>query len=496
MRNLLKAIFKTGSASLISITLGVFSMKILAVVLGPSGIGLLSLIRQILSTASTAGTIGGQQALVQGLASRKDAQRDKYLKTVFWVFIIGSTFITIAFLLFAPWIAKIVFRTNDTQTIDLVRWMALPAVLMVINYYLTSVLNGFRAIGRLAIGQIIVSIITLLLTYPISKLVNSGNIIAFIWMISASTLGGTIFYIIIAYKEKWLNPLILNFKPQLDKEAFKHFSSIASTTLFTGLITTGTLLIIRTIIIQYEGLKGAGIFDVAWTLSMTYVMLLLSSFGTYYLPTLSRINNPQTRNSLMQDLCRLSIMLITPLITTVIVLKPLMITILYSTEFTPALRIIRWMLIGDYFKTFSWILAMPMIAYADMKTFLWSEVAWNIGFLSLSVIAILFINEVQAVGISFASLYAIYFIYTIYYAYTKHDVILTTNIIFHWTVGLVFICIVSWQTWYDTTINWASASIWIVIAVGLSWTNLTKNEQSTLKKGISAVINPKFDRSH
>ena len=42
-------------------------------------------------------------------------------------------------------------------------------------------------------------------------------------------------------------------------------------------------------------------------------------------------------------------MLIVPLVVTTIVLKPAVVRLLYSPAFLPALEIMRWMLIGDYF---------------------------------------------------------------------------------------------------------------------------------------------------
>ncbi|MFZ2497818.1 oligosaccharide flippase family protein [Methanosarcina sp.] len=488
MREIIKAIFKTGSGSIINIILGLLSTKVLALVLGSSGVGLYSLINQTLVTATSAGTIGGQTALVHGLASKHGAERDKYLTTVFWIFSYGAIAVALGFLLFSPLIAKTVFASSDEKTISLVRWMTLPIILTIIYSYFINLLNGFRAIGRLAIAQVIVSFLTALFAYPISKLVSSGYIIAFIVMISASTLGGILFSVTVAYKEKWLNPLIINFIPKFDREAVNHFSFITRTTFITGLIATGTLLIIRTMIIRYGGFSSAGIFDVAWILSMTYVALLLGSFGTYYLPTLSGTNDTSSRVTLIQDTFKISLLIIIPLIITIIVLKSLLITILYTYEFMPSLKIIRWMLIGDYFKVSSWVLAIPMLAYGDMKCLFWTDLLFYIGFLTLSCTVMFYYNDIQFIGIAFLISYVFYFVYTIYYVRNKHKGILSSNILVHWILGLLLICIISWQTWSDIQVNWISAPFWMVIAIGFSWSRLTGKEQTMLINMIKKIV--------
>lgn len=66
MLNIIKAILKFGSATLTTIILGIIGTKIMAVMLGPNGIGLLSVIRQIILTSSTAGTMGGKPRWYKG----------------------------------------------------------------------------------------------------------------------------------------------------------------------------------------------------------------------------------------------------------------------------------------------------------------------------------------------------------------------------------------------------------------------------------------------
>lgn len=495
MRDIIKAIFKTGSSSFISIILGILSTKVMAVVLGSSGVGLYSLINQTLTAAVTVGTIGGSTALVQGLASKHGVEKDKYLKTVFWIFVCGAMVIALGFSLFSPFIARTVFASTDEKTISLVRWMTLPVILTAVYYYFLSFLNGFGAIGRLAIGQIIGSVVTLSLVYPISMLVSDGYISAFTWIISASTMGAIIFYFTVAHKEKWLNPLITDFKPEFDKDSIKHFFHIASTSLITGLIASGTILIIRSMLLRYGGFSSVGMFDVAWTLSITYMLLLLNSFGTYYLPSLCGISDNSTRNALMQDVFRISLLLVVPLIVTVMEFKTLVITIFYTYEFTPALKIIRWMLIGDYFKASSWILAMPMIAYGDMKSFFWIEFLGNMIFLILSYIGLFYFYDLQLIGAAFFIMYAIYFIITIYYANRKLNFYSNRDTIIHWILGLLLILIITWETWNDTHVNWISASFWIVFSFGFSWSMLNKKEKAivitTIKNSRGRIINGK-----
>src|SRR3954470_8059329 len=106
MREILKAVLKTGSGTVGFLLFGVLATKIMAVILGPSGIGLFSLLRQTVEFSKGLGSLGGETALVQGLASRKGETQDNYLVTAFWVFASGTLLTVTVLLGFAPWLAS------------------------------------------------------------------------------------------------------------------------------------------------------------------------------------------------------------------------------------------------------------------------------------------------------------------------------------------------------------------------------------------------------
>lgn len=480
MREIFKAALKTGIGSMGFLLLGMLAMKIMAVVVGPSGVGLYSLLRQTMDFSNNLGTLGGGTALVQGLASRKGQARDDYLVTTFWIFLIGALSTSIVLLVFAPWIALWVFDRNDGQTTNMVRGLALPVVLLVGSTYLNGVINGFRAIGLLALLQVLGAAAAVLLVYPVSLLVEVGYPLAFIALISAPPAIGVALGTWSAVKAGWLNPLLSNLRISFHSDSLRHFFSLAGTMLVTGLATAGTVLVVRSLLVHYEGFASAGIFAAAWTLSMTYVMVVLTSFGTYYLPTLSGTGDPLDRVVLMQRVMRFATLLSLPLVTSVIVLKPLAIETLYSSEFIPALEIIRWMLIGDYLKIAAYVVAMPVLAYADMKVFFWTELLWSVGFLAFATLALSRFGSIQGLGAGFLLMYAVILAYYLHYARSRHQLPLTRATVGPWLIGLTLVVGASWYTWSDTQVHWVGALLWVGVAASLSWTSVHRSERKEM----------------
>ena len=390
MRELLSAVFKTGSGSFSILILGVLTTKIFAVLLGPSGVGVLSLLRQTRDTLLTLTTFQGNTALVQGLASKSREEQEQYRLVVLLILAISTLLTIIALWFLSPNIANLTFSQSDPETIFMVRLLALPIIFGTGIMYFGAVLNGYRAIGRLAVVQVSVALVTFLLAYPTAYLVGGRSPVYFLLMMTLSSATGLIIAFIFVRRAGWLPDTKLIQRGRT-REIFvphvSYFLSFGIVTLITGVSTTWTILLIRSLIVSQQGLEAAGIFDVAWTLSMIYITMVLTSFGTYYLPTLSQAKETKERTTLIRRVLRLTIIFIIPILTAMIVLKPLVIRLLYSAEFLPALALLRWMLIGNFLRASSWVFGVTIRASADKQALILSELASNLLFLSLCAVS-------------------------------------------------------------------------------------------------------------
>lgn len=491
MKNLILGVLKTGVGVFLNLIFGVASTKIMAVMLGPSGVGLYSLIRQVVTTFGIMAQ-GGQTALVQGIANKKGYSRNVFIRSALYLFLVSAILSVLAIEIFATKISQMLFGDRADENIALVRFLAVPITIQYIYIYLKGVINGFRAIGRLATIEILGPLVALILVYPVCLFASRGMLIAYIVLLTVSQLvmAGAAIYVI--YKNKWL-PINLIFKRIIVRQIdFKYFISISGTTLITSIIASATIFAIRFSIVSNSDLKDAGYFDLAWTLSGSYVMLILASFGTYYTPTLSQIKNVDEQLVLIKSVIRLTTLIMIPLITAAIILKPILISYLYSEEFMPALELVRWMLIGDYLKITCWVLMVPVIVNVKMKVYFWTEVLGSAGFFALSLASLYFLDTLSGIGASFLITYAA--IVWIYYKYiTKiYGLVITRSLLIPWLVGLVYIIFVSFISWDDSIVRWDVAFYLALSSIVVCLLLLTGDEKRLLseksKKIISRVL--------
>jgi antigen flippase len=480
MRNIIAAILKTGTGSIASLLFSIASMKILAVYLGPSGVGLFSLVKQTMLTFSSLG-FGGQTAIVQGVASKEGREREEYIKTTFWIYLLGATLSVVIIELFPVQIAFYLLGKDDAQTINMIRWIGLPSALLNLYVFLKSLINGFRTIGKLAILEASGPLMILFLIYPLCIFWGGGSPSSFVWLFSISQLIMIVIALKICLGNNWLSPIFSKRYIKINYTAYLYFIKFAAVTIFTALLGTSSILLVRVMVVKHGGLYDAGLFDLAWTLSGSYVMIILSAFGTYYMPVLSNSIMLSDRQHLIRSVIRLSILMMTPMIIMAIALKPLLVEILYTSKFLPALEIVRWMLIADYLKITSWIFAITILASHNMKRhYFCAEVFWNLGFVLLSALSIFEYEQLQGIGVGIIGLYLCTNGYYLHHIMKKYEMHLSLNLIGPWLLGLTIVIVVSWFSWVDQKVKWGMLPVWLIVSLAYISIALEKSEKEKI----------------
>ena len=445
MRALLRAAVKSSAGTLVALLSSALAIKIIATVAGPTGVGLFSILRQIQQTASIAGTIGGQAAIVQGLASKTGEEKDTHLALIFRAVVIATLIVCSTIILAAPWIAPLIFADLPDGD-NVVRLIAVPTMLGAALIFVSGIIVSHRAVGVLAIVQICSGLSLAAFAYFAGTSPTGVN---FIYLLSASGFSGLTVAAYFCVKNDWFRGLRSIWWRCDYKHQSTTFYKVGAATMMAGMMSSGAVLIVRTLVSRYHGLAGAGIFDAAWTLSMTYVTLILTSLSAYYLPTLTMLKGKMDeRNVLIQQYLRFATFASIPLIGSVVVLKPWVIQLLYSSEFYQAEYIMRWMLIGDFFKISSWVLAMPMLAYVDMRPYLISEFLWNCSFVCASAVLMSMGHGIESVGIVYCILYIVYFMYTYFYCFKKFQFRIDRGLLMAWIAGLIFLVSLSFVILY------------------------------------------------
>lgn len=437
------AMGKTGAAALASALLAALGTKIIAVWLGPAWIGLLTTLAQTRQTALVAATANGQTALVQGIGSLEAPARGEYLRTSITV-IGAATLVAAAVLIFArERVAAAVGLTRDSGA--LVAWLAVPVILGSAAVVMTALLNALGAIGRLAKLQIVGPAAMAILAVPAAVLATTlatGEALVAMLALSALASAAAAWWLLRGFRAT-ISTWIQEPGRWWSSRAAERFFSISGAMAATGMLASAGLVAVRARIIRHAGLAAAGNFDAAWAISMNQVTLVLASMQTYYLPELARARSDSQRRERVTEVFKMAILVSAPAIAAIALAKPAILRILYSAKFAGAGDLLRWTLVGDYLKVTSWVLAIPMIAAADMRAFLAVDTLAQVVFLGSSWALGTVRGPAQGAAMGFAACYAVNL--TVCYWYVRRTIGWRCGpAAALWAGGLALVCAANW----------------------------------------------------
>lgn len=410
LASMMRSLVLVGGANLVTVALGIIRLKLIAVMFGAAGVGLWGIYSNLLNTLATGAGLGLSTSAVQKIASSKEDQ--EALRTT--IFTLSTTILIqgvictgLAIAFSAPISAALTLSTDNSYSISIV---AIAALFSMLSLARMSVLQGQRQVKLLSqatvVGAILGTALGALILY--SKIEN--GIVLFILVQPVSSYLSALYYTKKAklHHNDKIRPLRIF-------SAWLALAAVGVPLMLGVLVQTSSILAVRTVITQHLGVVEVGLFAASWTIAMHYVGFLFNSMAVDYLPRLSGcISSKVEQNILVNRQIQLGLLVATPILLAMIVYAPTIVSIFYSQEFSSISPIIRWQMVGNFFKLASWPLAFMLIAGKLPVQFLLVEVIWNVLFLTIVWIGIGELG-LLVTGYSFAFCYIVYFVILWFY---------------------------------------------------------------------------------
>lgn len=444
---MVESTIKAGVGQFVGLLLGAISVKLLAVLAGPAGVGLFSILRQLQQTLSAVAALGGQNAVVQGLSSREGEERQSFLVSSFYMFLLAILVSSIALLFFAEELSE---WALDGAHATAIRWLVIPIALGSFLFYFRGLLIAEMQFGAVALVNIAVGLGGAIAALPVGLAYAKGGADALVLMVGGGVFFGTTAALICVRRLGGFQSLSgISFR-YFSKASSREFLFVALPSLLSIFFTMGSVLIIRGYVVNYAGLEGAGFFDAAWSITAMYLALFLGSLQSWLLPELSQKNAGVDIQKVIIKALHFSLLISLPIVTCLIVMKPLVIRLLFSGEFLESLKVLRWMQLGDYVRVLGWVISTALVARADMRAFFAGEALWSIAFL---ILAIAFLGAgLEWVGLAYLLAYLIYVFFLLWRLFATHAVRIPMRHVLHWLGGGILVGGVSYLSWDETAL--------------------------------------------
>ncbi|MDO1513667.1 O-antigen translocase [Maribacter confluentis] len=407
----MKATSIFGGVQVINILISIGRSKILAILLGPTGIGILGLIMSTTKLISSLTNFGLGISAVKEIAIAFELGDEKQLsKTLIivkrWIWFTGL-FGGILTLVLSPWLSELSFGNKD-YTIAFV-WLSITLLLNQLTSGSFVFLQGLRKLKYLAKANVIGAALGLLVSVPIYYYLGVKGIVPA--MICTSILGFAVAF----YFTKKIKTEKVPVSVKETKEKGKNMLVMGFTLSISGIMVLGVSYIIRIFINNNGGVEDVGLFNAGIAIISTYVGLLFTAMETDYFPRLSAVvHDNEKAITLINQQAEIAMLILAPVLIVFLVFVELIITILYSSEFIPVKEMIYWAALGMFFKVAAWVVAFFFIAKGASKLFFWNELITNSYTLALNLIGYYYWG-LTGLGLSYMASYFIYLIqiYTI-----------------------------------------------------------------------------------
>ena len=388
------------------ILIGIIKSKFIAILLGPTGMGIQGLYQSTLDVIKSLTAFGLEQSAVRDISEAngsKDAERiGRTVATVRRLVWITGTLGLVAALILSPLLSQWTFGNGDYT------WgFVILSSTLLLNQLCAGqkvLLQGMRRLKDLAKASAIGSTVGLLVSIPLYYWIGVKGIVPTMVLVSVAALLLSWFYSRRVPIEK---------VEVTTKEALRSGTSMLKMGLamsVSGILATISAYILRWFIRQQGGIDEVGLFTAGLLITNTYVGMVFSAMGTDYYPRLASVNKD---NKLCEQVINqqgeVAILIISPIIVSCVIFMPFIIRIIYSIDFLPASNYILFAVSGMIFKAASWTISYSFLAKAESKLFIINETISNVYCIINNVLGYYW-GGLTGLGISFIINYLIYLI--------------------------------------------------------------------------------------
>ena len=383
--------------------------KVLAILLGPGGTGIIGLYSTTTDLVNTISGLGLTSSAVKNIASA-NAETDKtsIRKTLFvyrWLVRITTILAALCMFFFSGFISERTFGSVEHKSG--IQWMSLVVLFTGITNGQFALLQGLRRIKDLALARIIGAFVGSIICITLIYFFRKQGIVPFLIAGAASTVLLSWFF---AQREK-ISSMKVDFKEFRLRSV--GLLSMGFAFLVSGLSVSISAYYSRILISKSFSITDLGLYTACWTLSAMYVNFILSAMGADFYPRLAGIiNDHQKTNKLVNDQAEIGIAMAIVGIVGVISFSPFILKLFYSDHFSSAWHLLQWMTAGMAIKVISWPLGFIVVSKGKAKLFVLLEVSWGI----IYVFLLYWFTDLlglEGAGVAFFATYCIYWIFVL-----------------------------------------------------------------------------------
>jgi PST family polysaccharide transporter len=359
-----------GGAQAANYLIGLARVKLVAMLLGPTGVGLVGLYTSATGLVGVVSGMGvsssGVREIVRayGQDNAEEAARTVLvLRRVCWVTGLFGWGLTI---LFREQISTLM--TGSPKHAGAIAWLGSTLLLSAISSGQLALLQGLRRIGDLARANVFGALASTLVTVLIYFAWGQAGIIPALIVAAFLSLAGSYWFA----RRIEVAPATINWGQTW--RGFRRLIGLGLAVMWGAVLIAGLDMMTRSIIVRDFGVEAAGIYQAAWALSGIFANFVLSAMGSDFYPRLTAaIHDKSLAVRAVNEQTEIGILLALPGLLAALAFAPLAIKFLYTQQFLAAADLLPWMALGVFGRVVSWPLGFVQLAAGASRWFAATE---------------------------------------------------------------------------------------------------------------------------
>ena len=490
-QEIIKATSLFGGVQIFGILISLIRSKVIAVLLGPYGMGIAGLINSTINSIDSITKLGLDTSAVKEIASaRVDDNNERgsiitsALSRLVWF---TGIFASIFCALLSPLLSQLSFG-NDDYTFAFL-WVSIALLFKQLTTGKTAILQGLRKQKYLAKASLYGSFFGLLFTIPLYYFYGIDAIVPAIIVSS-----------LIAFLFGWYftNKLKLFVIKLSNKQAFfegKAMIRLGLTLSVMSLMTLLTAYLIQIFISRYGGLDEVGFYLAGFVIVNSYVGMVFNAMQADYFPKLSEISEDIIKiRQAVTEQALVGVLIVTPIIVVFLTTTPFLIELLYTEEFLVIVGMVSWGILGTLFKAVSFSMGYVILAKGDSKLFIRTSIVFNSLLLISSVLGYYF-GGLTGVGISFLIYYTFHFLGLKFITLKRYGLYFTKEFNFKFFICLV-LCSVAFACSFIQN-PWIKYSLMIAMSlISIIFTVYQIDKKIGIKETIKSILKKNADENN
>ena len=381
-QHILKYTGMFGGVQGLNIGLGLVRTKLIALLLGPSGMGLASLFNTTVGFVSQATNLGVSFSAVRHLSSLYDAGDVSALAHFVKVVRGWSLLTALLGMLVCVMIGPLLSQTTFAWGNHSLHFMLLaPAVgMLAITGGETAILKAMRSLGALASVQVLAVVAALVISIPIYYFFGESGIVPVIVLMALATMLLTVRH---SYR---LVPLQLSGAKGMLGEGMEMVRLGVAFTL-AAVIGSASELFIRSYLNVVGDLDVLGLYNAGYMLTFTYAGMVFSAMEADFFPRLSGVQHDiAATNECVNRQMEVSLLLLSPMLAALMLSLPILVPLLFSAQFLPVVEMGQVATLAMYLKVMTLPVAYITLARGYSLSYLFLETSYYVAFVVLFIV--------------------------------------------------------------------------------------------------------------